>query len=88
MKAQKGNKIYTIDESQKKRYQDAGFDITDDTGKVIKYGRGKTVPYEEYVALKEKNTILESKMKELENLVQKLEDDASKSRHTQNKKVE
>jgi len=82
MKAQKGNKIYTINESQEKRYQDAGFDIVDDAGKVIKYGRGKTVPYEEYVALKEKNTVLESKMKELEDLVKRLEDGASKSKRT------
>lgn len=91
MRAQKGNKVYTINESQVKGYQDAGFDIVDDAGKIIKYGRGRTVPYEEYATLKEKNAALEGKMKELEDLVQRLEngeDDISKSKRTQGKKVE
>ena len=53
MKAVKGNKEYTIDESQQKAYQDQGFDIKDDDGNVIVYGRGKTVPYGDYMAVKE-----------------------------------
>lgn len=53
MKAVKGNKEYTIDESQQKGYQDQGFDIKDDDGNVIVYGRGKTVSYGDYMALKE-----------------------------------
>ncbi|PWJ27984.1 hypothetical protein A8806_110159 [Faecalicatena orotica] len=53
MKAVKGNKEYTIDETQKKQYQDAGFDIMGD-GEVIAYGRGKTVPYDDHMkAVKE-----------------------------------
>lgn len=48
MRAVKGNKEYTIDESQQKFYQDGGFDILCDDGEIIAYGRGKTVPYEEY----------------------------------------
>lgn len=47
MKAVKGNKEYTIDESQQKVYQDGGYDIVED-GAVIAYGRGKTVPYDDY----------------------------------------
>ena len=54
MRAVKGNKEYTIDETQKKGYQDGGFDILDDDGNVVAYGRGKTVPYEEHMkAVKE-----------------------------------
>lgn len=53
MKAAKGNKEYTIDESQQKAYQDSGFDIKGDDGSVIAYGRGKTVSYGDYMALKE-----------------------------------
>lgn len=54
MKAVKGNKEYTIDEAQQKSYQDAGFDILDEAGTVIAYGRGKTVAYDDYVkAVKE-----------------------------------
>ncbi len=54
MRATKGNREYTIDESQKKHYQEAGFDILDDDGNVIVYGRGKTVPYDDHMkAVKE-----------------------------------
>lgn len=49
MRAVKGNKEYTIDESQQKFYQDGGFDILGDDGSVVAYGRGKTVTYDEYV---------------------------------------
>lgn len=52
MRAIKGNKEYSISEAQKKGYQDCGFDILDDDGKIIAYGRGKTVPYEDFLALK------------------------------------
>ena len=53
MRAVKDNKVYTITESQQKFYTDAGFDIVDDKGNIIGYGRGKTVPFEKYAALKE-----------------------------------
>lgn len=49
MRATKGNKEYTIDEVQKKFYQDSGFDILNDDGEVIAYGHGKTVPYEDHM---------------------------------------
>ena len=49
MRATKGNKEYTINEVQKKFYQDSGFDILNDDGEVIAYGRGKTVPYEDHM---------------------------------------
>lgn len=56
MKATKGNKTYTIDESQKKFYVDGGFDIFDDGGELVTHGRGKTVSYEKYEeALAEKD---------------------------------
>lgn len=54
MRAVKGNKEYMIDESQQKGYQDMGFDILNDDGGVIAYGRGKTVPYDDHMkAVKE-----------------------------------
>lgn len=52
MKANKGNKVYTIAEGQRKFYVDAGYDIMDDEGQVIEYGKGKTVPYAKYAAVK------------------------------------
>lgn len=48
MIAEKGNKVYTIDESMKARYESDGFDIKDDSGNLISTGKGKTVSYEEY----------------------------------------
>ena len=54
MRAVKGNKEYMIDESQQKGYQDMGFDMLNDDGEVIAYGRGKTVPYDDHMkAVKE-----------------------------------
>ena len=49
MKAVKGNRQYTIEESQKKAYEDAGFDIYDGTGRQIAWGRGRTVPYDDHM---------------------------------------
>ena len=48
MKATKGNKVYTIDETQKAMYQAQGYDITDDAGNIIEYGAGKSVSYEDF----------------------------------------
>lgn len=54
MKAVKGNKEYIIEESQKKSYINAGYDVYSDSGEHIAYGRGKTVPYDDYAnAIKE-----------------------------------
>ena len=49
MKAVKGNKQYTIEESQKKAYVDAGFDIYEETGEQIAWGRGRAVPYDDHM---------------------------------------
>lgn len=38
MKATKGNKVYTIDESSKNRYKAEGFDIYSDDGTLLEYG--------------------------------------------------
>lgn len=71
MKAVKGNKVYTIDETQKRFYEDSGFDILDDEGTVIAYGKGKTVPFGEFIALKQRGEELEA---ENETLKKQLED--------------
>ncbi|MBO5070801.1 MAG: hypothetical protein J6J86_03550 [Lachnospiraceae bacterium] len=66
MRAVKGNKEYVIEEAQKKSYQDAGFDIYSNNGNIIAYGRGKTVPYEDYAALKAENEQYKARIAELE----------------------
>ena len=52
MKATKGNKVYTIDEASKNRYKAEGFDIYDDDGNLLEYGRGKMIAFEQYEAVK------------------------------------
>lgn len=66
MTAEKNNKVYSIDEGQMAAYQVAGYDIYGDDGKVIAYGAGKTLSYEEYMALKKENEELRTKIAELE----------------------
>lgn len=66
MKASKNNKEYMIHESQEKSYQEAGYDILDDDGKIILYGRGKTVPYEDYIRACNEVLGLRVRVKELE----------------------
>lgn len=76
MKASKGNKVYTIDETQKKSYVVQGFDILDDNGEIIQHGAGKSVSYEKYKELEDENTELISKIEELEKEVKKLKKSA------------
>lgn len=52
MKARKENKVYVVDKVTKDRYVKAGYDIYDDNGKIIEYGKNKTVSYEEYEKVK------------------------------------
>lgn len=54
MKATKGNKTYTITEQEKRRYLEEGYDIQSDSGETISFGRGRTVPLEQYMELMEK----------------------------------
>jgi hypothetical protein len=64
MTAEKGNKVYSIDESMKARYLNDGFDIYED-GKLLEYGKGKTVSYAEYEALQKENAALKAQVQEL-----------------------
>lgn len=66
MKAVKENKVYTIDESQRKTYAALGFDITDDSGRILEYAAGKTVPYAKYAALLDENRRLKAEIKSRE----------------------
>lgn len=67
MTAEKDNKVYSIDKGQMAAYQVAGYDIYGDDGKVIAYGAGKTVAYEDYMALKKENEGLRARIAELES---------------------
>lgn len=60
MVAVKENKVYTVTEETKDFYVAQGFDILDESGKVIEHGKGKKVSFEDYAALKEKCKALEA----------------------------
>ncbi|WP_291649925.1 hypothetical protein [Clostridium sp.] len=77
MKATRGNKVYTIDETQKSMYQAQGYDITEDDGTVIEYGAGKTVSYEEYKALEEKIAKLTNENKKFKEDIKELKKGAN-----------
>lgn len=65
MKAVKGNKEYTIAETQKNQYVRNGFDIVDDTGKILQVGAGKSVPFERYQAALDEKAELEKQIQAL-----------------------
>ena len=73
MRAVKGNKVYTIDETQHRFYEESGFDILNDQGDVIAYGRGKMVPYGDYVALREEKEELEKENAGLKEQLEKMQ---------------
>lgn len=52
MRAVKDNKVYDITEAQKASYLKQGYNIADDTGKIIEYAPTATVSYSEYVKVK------------------------------------
>lgn len=61
MEAIKANMVYTISEQEVESFRKQGYDIYDDKGKVVAYGVGKTVPYEQYAELLEKYEALKAK---------------------------
>ena len=62
MKAIKENKEYTINSDAKAAYQEAGYDISDDNGKMIARGRGKNVSAELYEKALEENEKLKKEL--------------------------
>lgn len=63
MLAVKENKVYSVQtDEEKAAYIARGFDITDDSGNILEYGKGKTVPYGKYKRLEEENEKLKAKL--------------------------
>lgn len=63
MKAIKDNKEYTVTNESKQHYIDTGFDIVDENGDIIEYGRGKMVSLEEHNQALERIKELEAQLK-------------------------
>ena len=64
MIAVRGNRHYRIAEDEREARRADGSDIYDDEGNLIAYSRLKTVPWDEYAALKEKYDRLRARKKE------------------------
>ena len=60
MKAVKENKVYTITDDEKERYGAMGYDILDDSGKMIEEAHGKSISYDKYLELKRENDKLKA----------------------------
>lgn len=63
MKAIKDNKEYIVNNESKQHYIDTGFDIVDENGEIIEYGRGKMVSLEEHNQALERIKELEAQLK-------------------------
>ena len=62
MKAIKGNKVYTVNETSKKSYLSQGYDIIDDSGDIIEHSPVSTVPYSEYAKVIAENEVVQSQL--------------------------
>jgi hypothetical protein len=77
VKAIKGNKVYTITETEKNYYKVNGFDITDDDENVLEHGSGKNISYDKYQTLKGEYQALKT---EFEQLKAKMSEDLGKTK--------
>ena len=68
MLAIKANKQYRVDTSCKDRYLADGFDIADNEGKIIEKSPKATVPYKEYIKLKNELDELKNELDELKKV--------------------
>lgn len=68
MKAKKENKVYTIDESQKKSYLDKGYDIFDNEGNLLEDSPLKVIAMAEHKAEIEK--AVETSKEQIANLIE------------------
>lgn len=66
MKALKGNRVYTVDDTTKEQYLQDGFDLYDDSGELITVGKNKTIDYDAYQKLTEEHDALKKSYAELQ----------------------
>ncbi len=64
LKAIKANQVFDIQENEKAFYLRSGYDIYEDEN-VIEYATTKTVPYAEFVKLKEEYEKLKTELEEV-----------------------
>lgn len=62
LKAVKGNKVYKIDETEKRKFLAQGYDICGEDGKIVEHSTKSTVPYSQYAELEKKCKKLEAEL--------------------------
>lgn len=65
MKAKKENKVYTIQEREKKRFLEEGYDIYNDDGTLIEHSPKKLIKYSEYEKILKENAALKAELEAL-----------------------
>lgn len=68
MRAVKGNKVYKVDETNKKAYLSQGFEIQDDKGNVLELPADKSVPYSDYQKVLDENKKLKAEISKLKKV--------------------
>lgn len=63
--AEKGNKVYTIDATQKDGYVALGYDVYDEKGKLVAAGAGNPISSDEYAKIVAENEKLKAEIKKL-----------------------
>lgn len=65
MVAVKSNKVYKVDETNKKAYLAQGYEIQDGKGNVLEVPADKSVPYADYQKVVEENKKLKAEISKL-----------------------
>lgn len=65
MKALKENKEYTINETNKQRYLEEGYDVYSDSGELLQYSPKKKIEYSKYAEMVKERDSLALKLDEL-----------------------
>ena len=73
MLAVKENREYTINDTDVQSFANEGYDVFDDKGNLIAYGKGKTVSYDKYMKVVEQTERLQDEIIELREQIKSLE---------------
>lgn len=73
MLAVKDNREYTINDTDVQSFANEGYDVFDESGNIIAYGKGKTVSYDTYIKVVEQTERLQDEIIELREQIKKLE---------------
>ena len=73
MLAVKENREYTINDTDVQSFANEGYDVFDDNGNLIAYGKGKSVSFDTYIKVVEQTEKLQDEIIELREQIKRLE---------------